>query len=146
MIEVKLASEDILNGVIVGARRMYDSVRRNLDNQGSGSNWHQNIEGALAELAFAKHFGLWFDQGVGKYKSKDVGDYHIRSTKLKNGCLILRKEDPNGKYVLVVGEYDTFKIIGWIHSEDCMKDDYLKSPNDRDAAWFVPQSKLHKFG
>lgn len=145
MLEVQLAPEDIYNGVIVGARRMYDSVRRNLNDNGSGSNWHQHIEGALAELAFAKHFGLWFDHGIGKFGTKDVGEYGIRSTKYKDGCLILRSRDPDGKYVLVTGEYGKYKIIGWIEAADCRKDEYLKESNCGGKAWFVPQSKLHKF-
>ena len=145
MIEVQLATEDVYNGVIVGARRMYDSVRRNLNDHGSGSNWHQHIEGALAELAFAKHFGLWYDQGIGKFGSKDVGEYHIRSTKHKDGCLVFRSRDTHGKYALVTGEYGKYKIIGWIDSRNCMSDDFKKIHDKDQTAWFVPQSKLNKF-
>lgn len=141
---VQLTPEEMLSAVIVGARRLIVSEKSGLANvAGAERKWDDEIEGAMAEAALAREIGAFFDPRVGKYKSKDVGQFHVRHTTLDTGCLIIREKDPEGVYALVVGSLGNYRIFGSIDSSKAKTmDQYRKAPNNRPAAWFVPQSEL----
>ena len=141
---VSLTPEEMLSAVIVGARRMIVSATANLKNSaGCGRKWDDEIEGAMAEAALARETGNFFDPRVGRYNSKDVGEYHVRQTSLPDGCLIIRDKDPDGKYVLIVGSLGEYKIAGCIESVKARDmSQYRRAPNGRPPAWLIPQQEL----
>lgn len=141
--KVKLNNAEMLSGVIAGARRMVASIQKNLsDSTGCTREWSKEIEGALAEVAVAKTYGLYWNPDEGLYKAKDVGQYHVRQTELDDGRLIIRPGDPDGVYVLVTGKHGNYEIVGKCQSEDVKKDEYKKAPNGRPGAWFIPRGEL----
>lgn len=144
MTKVVLTPEEIFMGVQVGARRQVLSMRDGLQNRdGHIANWDDEIEGALAEVATAKHLGVWFDPSNGKYKAKDVAQYHVRQTKLENGRLIIRPTDPEGDYLLVIGSLGTYRIAGWIKSSLAKQSPFwVELDNGRPGCWMVPQGDL----
>lgn len=141
---VELTPAEMLNAIIVGARRLIVSNEKGLQNvAGAKRDWSDEIEGALAEMAVARELGLFFSPNVGLYGLKDVGDYHIRHTALTDGSLIIRDKDPEGRYLLVTGQFGHYKLAGWIESDKAKEmDQYRKAPNGRSAAWLIPQTEL----
>lgn len=107
--------------------------------------WDANINGALAEAAFAKVAGLYWGHDVDTFTSKpDVSRYQVRSTKRKNGCLILHDWDKDDEAAfLVITDFPAFEVAGWIWPKEGKKPEYLKSPPGGFTAYFVPQHALH---
>ena len=144
---VKLSPDEMLSASLIGSRRLIESMRAGLPQIGQASrDWSDEIEGAAAEVAVAKAMGLYLDPSIGRYKEKDVGDLHVRYSRITNASLILRDRDPEGRYVLVTGELGSYSIRGWAQSDKVKKPEYRKAPNGRPAAWFVPQQELTQIG
>ena len=104
--------------------------------------WGMDIEGAAAELVVAKWLGKYWNSVADDpaQLDGDVGCYQVRHTKHTNGCLILREGDKQGVYVLVVGQYPNYQIVGWLEAKTGMQQHYLRS-GER-PAYFVPQEDL----
>jgi hypothetical protein len=102
-------------------------------------------EGLMSEKAVAKYLQLEWPPKNGGFKDADIGvNIQVRSTELPYGSLIIRPDDnPAHKYVLVIRDrIPEFKIVGWILSADARQDMWLRNPNGRPPAWFVPQKAL----
>lgn len=110
-------------------------------------DWDKNIEGALAEVAFAKYTGLYWDGSVNVYAVPDVAQWMVRHTKLDNGCLIVRHEDKDHyDYVLLTGTTPKYTIRGFLRGGDAKQDKYWREDeNVHSPAWFVPQADLIPF-
>ena len=144
-----LTPYEIVLAAGVGVRRRTASIRlKNKDHDhfsGSGvGHWDVDIEGALAELAFAKHMDLYWDGSVNTGKAADVGGYQVRHTLHEDGCLIVRQRDSiDDRYALVTGNHiDGYLVRGWRFGYEATTDDYLRNPGNKEPAWFVPQSDL----
>jgi hypothetical protein len=142
---VKLTPIEIYQAALVGVARRIDSRQKGLAD-GAPGGWQSDIEGALAEMAFAKAMNVYGGLTISNYKGADIGDYHIRSSQHENGRLIIRPDDSlNGKYVLLTGFEGDYIVHGYIHGNEGRKDQYWMAPNGRPGAWFVPQDALTKF-
>jgi hypothetical protein len=144
-----LTLPEILSATNVGVIRHYESFK---DNRKPGPAIDPNanllfmdIEGALGELCVAKVRDRYFSATVNTFKDADLGkDVQVRATSNHDYSLIVRpKDDPNHFYFLVTGMSPTFCVRGWIKGSDAMQDKYLKAPNGRPQAWFVPQRDLN---
>lgn len=150
MHQVILTQAEIEIAAAVGRLRRVESIRQGLipahgfDGHGY---WDIDIEGAGAELAYAKSRGRYWGGCVNTFKGADVGtNVQIRSTKRKDGCLIVRDDDPEDHYfVLVTGEIPKFRVVGWMLGEDAKQERWAKEPNGRERAYFVPQGELNRF-
>jgi hypothetical protein len=130
----------------IGVMRRLASIKYKNNSAGpDGRVWDFDIEGACAELAYAKAMGKFWDGSINTFKDPDVGDVQVRSTRYNNGCLILRKTDsPDDWYVLLTGWCGEYIIRGHIKGGHGMLPEYWKTHEGephRDA-YFVPQSKL----
>ena len=105
--------------------------------------WDLDIESAMAEMAVAKAFNLYW-RGVSGVAAIDVGEYQVRSTYHQDGCLRLTDHDRDEeKFVLVVTDCPNFRIVGWIKAGDGKKPKYfLKKRPDRPPVYWVPQKDL----
>jgi len=135
---------------MVGCRRRSESRSNSREYahgfDGSGG-WDIDIEGAAAELAYAKYRGQYWPATVCSFKHADVGaNVQIRSTPHANGSLIIRDDD-NAEhfYVLLTGTAPTFQVRGYIQGISAQNDEWRQAPNGRPAAYFVPQSALKPF-
>ena len=129
----------------VGAMREISSYKSRFTNpvQNKDFGWHIDIEAACAEVALAKHLGVFWDGSVGTGKAIDVGKYQVRHTPRENGALIIRPRDSDfEQFVLVTGVAPDFIIRGWILGVDGKVQKYLRDPNGKFPAYFVPQSDL----
>lgn len=142
-VEVTLSVEAMVQALMVGGRRTIAAARKALRSPSQAKRtWDIDIEGAMAEMAVAKATGMYFEPELDKFGDADVGQLHVRHTVLPDGCLIIRPEDPEGRYCLVTGQLGRYRIVGCIDSVEARQDIWMRAPQGRPAAWFVPQSAL----
>lgn len=142
-VEVTLSVEAMVQALMVGGRRTIAAARKALRSPSQAKRtWDIDIEGAMAEMAVAKATGMYFEPELDKFGDADVGQLHVRHTVLPDGCLIIRPDDPEGRYCLVTGQLGRYRIVGCIDSVEARQDIWMRAPQGRPAAWFVPQSAL----
>lgn len=153
--KIELTKEEALEGAIMGSKRRLTNIFKELSDLGhkglpiGGSWWSNDIEAACAEIAFSKFIGEEWVGSVNTFSAPDVGkEWQVRYTDLSYGSLIIRNKDKKNleqKFVLVTGQTPVFHIKGYITCKNAIKDEFLKNPNNKEPAWFVPQSKLLEF-
>lgn len=104
-----------------------------------------NDQGAPGELAAAIVLGLEWAAPVNNFKGADLSDdIQVRTTHHPRGCLIVRDDDnPNHTYILVRGTSPHFEVMGYIKGRDAKKPQFIRSPNGRPPAYFVPADHLN---
>jgi hypothetical protein len=144
--QIALTREEMLIAAIAGVTRRIESTysnRKDSAGYSDANGWDVDIEGAAAEMALSKYLKRYWGGDCNTFKKNDVSDLQVRSTALQNGSLIIRPEDKETDYfVLVVGRAPQFRVAGYISGKDARKDEWWRSPNGRPGAWFVPQDKL----
>lgn len=113
----------------------------------NGLGWTRHIEGACAELAFAKLIDRYWDASQSRFRNSnggDVGGIQVRSTIEEDGHLILRPHDRDeDAFVLVVGCAPRFRIVGWARARDAKRPEFVRDPGGRGRpCWWIPQSAL----
>jgi hypothetical protein len=106
---------------------------------------HEEFIGACGELAVAKAAGVFFLPSVNTFHRVPdcLGDCEVRSTDLSDGSLIVRDNDSDDrKFVLAIVADDTVRLVGWLTGAEAKKQEWLRDPDGRRPAWFVPQSSL----
>jgi hypothetical protein len=103
------------------------------------------IHGCRGECIVAKALNnYWSGAGVDYANEEDVGRLQVRTTSHKSGCLIHRPNEGHldDPWILVVGEGDTYHLAGWMYGHECRREEWLRAPAGRPAAYFVPQDAL----
>lgn len=105
--------------------------------------WLDNIEGAMAELAYARWRGVEWPASINTFsKYGDVGGEEIRWTKYECGHLPLQPHDkPNRFYWLVTGEGGYYKIRGRIQGAWGITAEFWDE-TQRHPCYMVPQHRL----
>lgn len=149
MIEIILTEQEALNAAIVGIQRRYRSaVRNSQQTYGFDDNLEDpltnDIHGAGGEIAAAKALKLYWPATVDTYDKPDIGEKtQVRTAGKDHYCLIVREDAKDDEiYVHVTGRLPFYKVWGYIKASEAKKDKYIKAPNNRDPAWFVPASDL----
>jgi hypothetical protein len=150
---VTLTWDEVETVAIVGVRRSIAARskgwrQRFEPGRPKTSQWEWDIGGALGEYAVAKALGLPWDERIGLPGPGDVGHLEVRTTRWRNGRLILHPEDQDkALFLLVVGEPPTFRLVGWIWARDGKRDDYWEEGKSGQAdAFFVPQQEGRRIG
>jgi hypothetical protein len=142
---IELTASEVMLAAQIGARRHISGKMNNRgDPIGLSNGWENNIEGACAEVAFAKHMNMYLDPNLGKFGEADVGDWHVRSTKYQNGDLCIHPNELSGKYVLLVGQLNQWEVKGWITAEEARQERfYTTKRKDRPVkCYWIPQNEL----
>jgi len=103
---------------------------------GNDSSEAIDLEGMAAEIAYCKLMNIYVDMDTNP-PEKPAFDcisrlgvrVDVKSTKYRNGHLIatLRKvKKPPDKYVLVVGEFPSYSVVGEVWAEDLLDEGNLK--------------------
>jgi hypothetical protein len=147
---IKLTMEEMMMvTVVAGMRRSESKLNNRKDSHGFNGDgaWDIEIEGCAAEMAYCKLRNQYWSGSVCSFKGADCGDnVQIRHTVRDNGSLIIREGDNDDHYyVLVTGRAPNLKVIGWIKGANAKKEEYKKSPNGREPAFFIHQSNLSRF-
>ena len=102
---------------------------------GDQSNEETDLEGFGAELAFCKLMNIYPDLETGNnLPPYDCIDYYgvtydVKTTKHTNGHLMAtlkKKKNPPDKYVLLIGIFPRYDIIGEIGSEEFLQPGNIK--------------------
>jgi len=143
---IQLTTQELMQAGLVGVMRRVASIKAKLNKNvhAKKSNWATDIDGAAAEMAFAKYKDTYWSGHVNSWKAADVGVYHVRSTNYSNGHLIIRPNDPDGViFVLVIADAPYFRIVGTIPSDKAKLHAYRRDGTDGESdAWWIPQHHL----
>lgn len=104
---------------------------------GNDSSEAIDLEGMAAEIAYCKLMNIYVDMDTNPPEmpafdcvSRLGVRVDVKSTKYRNGHLIatLRKiKKPPDKYVLVVGEFPSYSVVGEVWAEDLLHEGNLKN-------------------
>ena len=145
-VDITLEYSEVLYAAQAGIYRRVNSMRRGFKDKDLDDNrdvWDIDIEGACAEMAYAKASGVYWGGHINSFKAPDVGCIQIRSTKYFDGKLIIRENDNlSQNYVLVITKCPVYSIVGYIRGSDAIADHKKTSPNGKSSAWFIPQRFL----
>jgi hypothetical protein len=147
---------EMFDACMVGVARRLESMRKQRDNvldenqietAKELNNFQNDIEAAIAEKCFAKHFNLYWSSTINTFSEPDVGDWQVRQTTYPGGHLILRRKDktPGEHFAFLIVDSETFgaRLVGWTTTEEGKADKFWKPDK---TSWWVPQSALHHFG
>ena len=149
---ITLTSDELSQAVAVASRRRISCLfgRQNPQHyeDKDAKEWSTEIEACCAEMAVAKHLGVYWTGGVfnGKRAESDAGHMRqVRYTPYSTGSLILYPEDnKEHRMILVTGKSPTYTIKGWILAGRGMKDEFWKDRSEvKCPSWWVPQSELN---
>lgn len=144
-VEIQLSESEIQQGSFVGMQRSNYVIQQRLRQQkGYKDPWENSIEGALAEMAFARAMNLYWDGKLYDLTKGDVGFWEIRQTKHLEGKLRIKPSDnSDAPFVLVTGECGHYFVRGWIYGFEGKQDKYWQdiAKQNRFSFW-VPQSDL----
>jgi hypothetical protein len=146
---IKLEPYEYQSASIVAVRRVCTSISKNSINSHGfkGHGWNENVEGACAEMAVAKHLDIYWSGSNGTYKKADLStNLEVRWTGLDGGSLIVRPGDnDDATFILVTGRCPTYSIRGFMKGKEAKNDrwlDYLGNP-ERPPAYVIPQHELN---
>lgn len=149
-VDLKLTNAELMQAALTGSMRRITSLKEGVDNNRKcrepKSSWANDIDGAAAEMAVSKHLGRYWSAHVRQFTGDDVpGGVQVRSTTYEQGKLIIRDDDPDDAFfVLVVANAPTYSIRGGIFARDAKIDAYFRAcdPSEGSPAWWVPQDAL----
>lgn len=123
--------------------------RMDTDERVRGASSDDHLTGVIGEYAFAQWRGLpwWAPCTYRGHNSRDVGDWHVRTTTYASGCLVLHDEDDRmGLYALAVVVRNVVRFPGWTFGTIAMRPRWWtqKNPKGR-AAYFLPQRELRSW-
>lgn len=110
------------------------------DDTRAGRDLTREYRAICAEMAAAQYLDRYY-RITETTDRTDVAGVEVRHTPLDDGCLILRAKD-RGPVLLVTGRGREYTVRGWYRGPFPPADRYLRSPNGRPPAWFVPQEDL----
>lgn len=126
-ITVELSHEQMTTAAMVGVRRQLSAMAKQRQHWGilpssETEAFDNHIVGAMAELAVARCFNLFWDDAVGSINGCDVGGLIEARARRINGFgldLAMRPKDatekPNKPFVLVHAAPPRFVLAGWLY-------------------------------
>lgn len=126
MIVATLKPNELLSAAIAGARRQVSALangREDYCHNDTVDPFERHIMGAMAELAVARTFNLFWADETGRIDGSDVGGLiEVRARKIGGRGLDLgireRGNKPNKPYLLVHCDLPKFFFVGWIYGRD----------------------------
>jgi putative component of toxin-antitoxin plasmid stabilization module len=146
MIEVTLTWAEILTAAEIGVRRRVNGLRLKRAEpygQRASTTWNHDINGALAEMALAKHLDRFWSGTIGQISEADVGALEVRSKCEPWHRLVIRATDPPDKiYVSVLVGIPVCQLCGWMRASDAKRPEWLLPDEDKPDRFFVPADQL----
>lgn len=140
MVTVELTANEVHLAASHGVLRRYEKLagKRGDRIQKMQSDWVNEIEGACAELAWAKHREQFWT-GVSALKANDGVGVEIRWTRHADGGLIVYEhDDDNAVFILAKGFAPQYKFVGWMRGREAKA-----ASNRTNFGLLVPAGKLH---
>lgn len=137
---IQMTDAELFLAATLGNMRRLKSKKLNDKKHSKDTDWGIDTIGAIAEMAVAKHLGVYWEPTVNTFKRPDVAGLQVRSSHLVDACLIVRRNDSDrDRFVLVIVCDNECRIAGWCPGDFAKADMYW-----RKDAWFVPQDDLLK--
>jgi hypothetical protein len=144
-LNIRLSLAEMQIAAQVGIQRQIQNLKNGAVpayGAGNKNDWQLHIEGALGEMALAKHLGIYWD-GKGTMRAPDVGDVDVRTRSKHTYDLIVHDRDDDGRFIyLLTGGNGEYRFHGGIYARDAKHERYWKDPAGGRPAYFVPQSHL----
>lgn len=145
--EVSLTWPQVMLAANLGVLRHIEAIFGNQHDKpgvGKDNGWTLHIEGAAAEMAFARAASVFFPATLNDSKNPDVGQVQVRNRYRHDYELPFRAgDDPKWPYVLVTGKIPDFRVWGWLYGHEIQRPEWWKDPGEREApAYFAPHSAL----
>lgn len=150
--KVKLSQEEINLAYEIAEKR---NKSQRSANRKDGKVLEDSIgidrQGALAEMAVAKALGRAWDGKFFEiddwYKWREVGNdvsgLEIRSTKHRNGRLIIHPKDKDyAPFILVIANKDDFELKGWVYGFEGKREEWWQDVGYGRPCYYVPQDIL----
>ncbi len=151
-VAVDLSPFELMHGAIAGVMRQTFARNGGLSDSRYGrptlDRWSRDIGGALAECAFAKWKGIYWDPGMHfrpEGKRGDVGANGVRSTDRADGGLIVQPDDFGDipYWLVLTNALPTLVIVGWLPGVEAKRREWFRSLTPgRPPVYCVPQSAL----
>jgi hypothetical protein len=139
-------SEMILAGSVAVQRYAQNLARGKREMFGAEDRFgfQYMMDGAMGELAVAKHLNIHWNGSVGDLMAKDVGRLQVRTTRMPEPALILHDKDPDEDvFVLVRLHANRAQIAGWVYGfEGKQKRYWSAGKGGVRPAYFVPTDGL----
>ena len=143
MITIELSPHELTTAAMVGVRRQISAMTKNREDychNDSVDPFERHIMGAMAELAVARAFNLFWADGVGRVDGSDVGGLiEVRGRKIGGSGLDLgfkaRGNKPDKPYLLVHCSLPRFRLIGWLYGSEGVA---IGKENSQLGVFFVP--------
>lgn len=150
---VQLTRADATLARVVALARLGQALALNrVDTNGGHPSIANHVDGARAELAFARMLGAdlgeWTSYTNGQLDAlpEDVAGWEVRTTRYPHGHLIIHPTDAPGRpFALVLSDGRTYRAAGWIFGIEARRDKWWRSLQPGRPAWCVPQSALRRF-
>jgi hypothetical protein len=154
MVSVTLSYEEGLAAAVKSAHQMMLGIRKGWigrdhggrSGRSMGERWAHALHGQLCEEAFCKAMNLFSRASIEGISEGDPGGVEIRGTAVPGGHLIIPEDSVrkylNTPFVLVIGDWPDFRLIGWIYARDAQRQEWWR-PHERPASYWVPQSSLN---
>lgn len=146
MVEIELTWPELWFALSAGLMRRLNGVRNGrAEPYGARPKaaWDADINGAIAELALAKHFNLFWSGTVGRVDLPDVGLLQVRSKIEMQHRLVVRREDGDDEvFVSVLVDVPVCTLCGWMRGHDAKREEWLLPDPDKPDRFFVPNAKL----
>lgn len=118
---VQLTPDEMRMGWNGAGERHLESLQSNRaprDGYTARDEYLNEVHGCWAEIAVAKHYGLYWSPIVRSFTLPDLGAIEVKWTPYTDGKLILRHEIlPHVAYVLVTGKYGRMELRGGIRGK-----------------------------
>ena len=148
MPDVTLTWFEMQYAAAVGAARQLSAIGNGRKHHPYGvpaDEWGVHIEGAVGELAVAKHLNLYWEPVLKKPREAngDVQGHEVRATTRARGCLILHPEDPDEApfWLALTHAKPVVTILGPCLGRYGKQQQWWRTDTGR-AAYFVPQTAL----
>lgn len=142
----------LLAEAIAEGKRVTEINPNSRDTRGGGvdldARYSRFIEGQIGEAAFCHAYGLPYITHI-PWERRHEPDQHgcdIRFTRWRNGNLIIRRKDIEGRpNVLVFVQDGAYAVIGWAWTEEAKQDRWYRRENGWDR-WMMPRAFLRSTG
>ena len=148
---VRLNEKEFIHAAFAGFYRQAWATLRNLRDPYAAigrDSWAAHIQGAVAEFACAKHFGLFWS-GPGELGQVDVGGcLQVRSITKRHYRMPVYEDDRDEQvFVLMVPGATILEwhFRGWIYGRDAKRPEWWDKTTDnpKSAGYYVPQGELN---
>lgn len=145
-IPVELSWPELWLAINAGILRRLNGVRyRREEPYGArpAAAWNDDINGSIAELALAKHLGIFWSGTVGRLDLPDVGSLQVRSKTDPVHRLVVLESDEDAKvFVSVLVGIPVCQLCGWMLAKDAKRSEWLLADPLKPNRFFVPNEAL----